>query len=182
VEWFEVFDDEGQRCGLVPRHEVHRRGFWHRSADVWVFAPDGRLLLQRRADDKDLFAGCWDYSVGEHLQPGESYLAAARRGLREELGIGEVEIEVVGGLRRVCTRSIELDIHDRELAQSFAIVHEGGVYPDPEEVADLRWMAPAAVARWMIREPTAFTPWFMQAARALPLIPLGVPDPARQAT
>lgn len=39
----------------------------------------------------------WDLSVGEHLQPGETYEHAAYRGLEEELGI-KAE---AGALRRV---------------------------------------------------------------------------------
>jgi len=176
TEWFEIFDDRGYPCGLVPRHEVHRQGLWHRSADVWVFGRDGRLLLQRRAENKDLFSGCWDYSVGEHLRAKESYLAGARRGLREELGIFDCELEIVGGLRRVCTHCPDRRIDDRELAQSFFVIHDGPVHPDQAEVAEVRWMAPAAVARWMALEPTAFTPWFRQAAREFEIIPLAEPD------
>lgn len=175
-EWFEVFDDQGHPCGLAPRQEVHRQGLWHRCADVWVFRGDGSLLLQRRAADKDLFPDCWDYSVGEHLKATESYLNGARRGLREELGIVDCELEIVGDLRRVCTHVPERSIDDRELSQSFSVVHDGPVHPDQAEVAELRWMAPAAVARWMALEPAAFTPWFRQAGRELELLPLADPD------
>lgn len=171
-EWFEVFDDHGHLGGLVLRNEVHKRGLWHRSADVWVFGGDGSLLLQRRARGKDLFAGCWDYSVGEHLRPQESYVAGARRGLLEELGVVGCDLEAVGGLRRVRTQDPARNIDDCEMARSFIIVHEGEVHLDPAEVAEVRWMTPLAVAHWMAQEPADFTPWFIQAASELGLIPL----------
>lgn len=170
-EFFEVFDDHGQPRGLARRDEVHRRGLWHRSADVWVYRRDGSLLLQRRARHKDLFPGRWDYSVGEHLRPSESYPAGARRGLREELGIVAMDLEAMGGLRRVCNDHPELGIHDRELSRSFRVVHDGELKLDPTEVAEVRWMAPKAVAQWMLQEPSAFTPWFLKAARELGLMP-----------
>lgn len=172
-EWFDIFDDDGQRCGQAPREEVHRRGLWHRSADVWVYRRDGRVLLQRRSQYKDLFAGCWDYSVGEHLRPGESFLDGARRGLHEELGILAAELTAVGGLRRVCNHDPERGVHDRELSRSFRVVYDGALHPDPAEVAEVRWMTPYEVSHWMLREPSAFTPWFIQAARELALIPPG---------
>lgn len=171
LECFEVFDAHGHLCGLARREEVHRRGLWHRSADVWVYRCDGSLLLQRRAEHKDLFPGCWDYSVGEHLLPGESYPAGARRGLREELGIVAVDLEAIDGLRRVCNHCPELGIHDRELSRSFRMVHDGELCPDPVEVAEVRWMTPDEVAHWMLQEPSAFTPWFIDAARELGLMP-----------
>lgn len=167
IEYFEVFDDQGHLCGLVPRAEVHRLGLWHRSADIWVYSRDGSLLLQRRAQHKDLFPGCWDYSVGEHLRPGESYLAGARRGLREELGILAGDLAFAGGLRRVRNHCPDRGIDDRELSRSFRVVHDGALHPDPNEVAEVRWLAPDVVARWMERQPSAFTPWFLQAAREL---------------
>ncbi len=170
-EYFEVFDNHGHLCGLLPRQDVHRRGLWHRSADVWVYRPDGSLLLQCRSRNKDLFPGCWDYSMGEHLLPSESYLAGARRGLREELGIVARDVEFIGDLRHVCNHCPERDIHDRELSRSFRAVHDGKLYPDPGEVAEVRWMCPDQVVAWMLREPSAFTPWFIQAARELDLLP-----------
>lgn len=178
-ERFEIFDDAGRLLGLAPREEVHRRGLWHRSADVWVFDADGRLLLQRRSGNKDLFPGCWDYSVGEHLRPEESYRAGAQRGLREELGIVGGELTTRGGLRRVCTRVPERQVDDRELARSFVLLrYAGSVCPDSAEVAELRWMQPSALARWMALEAAAFTPWLIQAGRELGLIPSLAAGPA----
>ncbi len=39
-----------------------------------------RNSVQRRAVNKDLHANRWGSSVGEHLQPGESYLSGALPG------------------------------------------------------------------------------------------------------
>lgn len=44
---------------------------------VWVFRPDGALLVQRRSPHKKIGASQLDLSVAEHLQPGESYLQVA---------------------------------------------------------------------------------------------------------
>lgn len=43
---------------------------------MWVFRPDGRLLIQRRSAAKKMGPSQWDLSVAEHLQPGESFLEA----------------------------------------------------------------------------------------------------------
>lgn len=67
-ELFETVDETGRARGLVARDIVHRDGLWHRSSNVFLFHPDGRLYLQRRAQDKDVCPDLWDLSVGEHLQ------------------------------------------------------------------------------------------------------------------
>lgn len=160
MELFAVFDRNGQQLGLRPRHEVHREGLWHKSAQVLVFDVQGRLLMQQRAADKDLYANLWDYSVGEHLQPGESFREAAVRGLREELGVTEVDhFHPLGGQRWV---EIETRHHaDREIQQAFRCEYQGVLRPDPVEVAQVKYMALPDLAAWLAAAPDAFTPWFV---------------------
>ena len=97
-ELFEAFDDDGASLGLVPRETVHQLGLWHRSVHIILHNYAGEMLLQRRSLDKDLYGGLWDYAVGEHLKPGESFDAGAARGLQEELGV-EADVEKIGEIR-----------------------------------------------------------------------------------
>lgn len=169
-ELFETFDDHGNPTGLVPRPRVHAEGLWHRSAHVFLFTGDGELYVQRRARDKDLYACRWDYSVGEHLKPGESYRAGALRGLREELGLPEIELTPLGPVRPSVTAIPERHVLDRELQQAFRGVWEGAVRPDPEEVDAVQCVALPALARWTQRQPGDFTPWFLRELTALRIL------------
>ena len=118
LELFATYDRNGRAQGLRRRDDVHREGLWHKSAQVFVFRSDGRLLIQRRAADKDLYAGLWDYSVGEHLQPGEEFHQGATRGLREELGITEApSLQPLGGVRWIELQGAHHT--DREIQQAF---------------------------------------------------------------
>lgn len=45
VEWFQTYDAEGALLELVPRAVVHREGLWHRAVNVFLFQPDGSLLI-----------------------------------------------------------------------------------------------------------------------------------------
>lgn len=169
-EYFETFDDNDNPAGLVPRAEVHARGLWHRSAHVFLFTSDHQLYVQRRAADKDLYPDRWDFSVGEHLKPGETYLAGAQRGLAEELGVSGVALQPIGGLHRATNSIPELGVVDREVQQAFRGCHDGAVRPDPEEVADVTCLSVEALRIWMERSPESFTPWFLDEVSRLGLL------------
>lgn len=171
VEYFQTFDDEGRPLGLVPRDEVHARGLWHKSAHVFLFTGSGELYVQQRAADKDLYAGAWDFSVGEHLKPGETHEAAALRGLAEELSVTGVRLTPLGGVRPNTCRIDELGVIDRELQQSFRGCYDGPVAADPAEVAAVTTVALADLAQWIGRSPDVFTPWFLHELRVLNLLP-----------
>lgn len=166
-ELFETYDEAGRPIGLMARHRVHTLGAWHRSAHVFLFDTAGALLIQRRARGKDLYPDLWDYSVGEHLVPGETYLDAARRGLQEELGVRGVLLESVGDVRRWRSHQAELGLRDNELQQAFKGVHDGPLEPDTAEVAAVRAVGLEELASEIERRPARFTPWFVRDLREL---------------
>ena len=87
-EMFDVVTAEGKATGQRRRRDdVHRDGDWHVSAHVWIVTPDGRVLLQRRAEGKESHPGLWDVSVAGHLAAGERAVEAAIRECREEIGL-----------------------------------------------------------------------------------------------
>jgi len=158
-ERFETFDAAGHARGLVPRAIVHRDGLWHRSSNVFLFHPDGRLYLQRRAHDKDVCPGLWDLSVGEHLRPGETYAEGALRGLREELGISGVELTRLGEATPHRLEITALGIRDFEFQQCFRAVHAGPVSPDHVEITEVNLVTPSALQKTLRERPQCFTPW-----------------------
>jgi isopentenyl-diphosphate delta-isomerase len=165
-ELFETFDSDNRPLGLIPRHEVHRRGLWHRASNVLLFDSRGALYLQRRAATKDVWPNAWDLSVGEHLQPGESFEQAAHRGLAEELSVYGVALTPLGDVVRGCVEIPELHIRDCELQQSFRGVYDGDVVADPVEVAQVKRITLAALAAAVAANPEDFTPWLRSRLRA----------------
>jgi hypothetical protein len=76
------------------KHEVHdvgRDGFHkpvRRAVSVAVHAPDepGQVLIVRRPPDDDELPDSWGLPAAS-LRPGEDWAAAARRALRDKLGV-----------------------------------------------------------------------------------------------
>ena len=157
-EYFETFDEHGRPAGLAARPTVHREGLWHRAVHVWLFRSDGRVYVQRRAPGKDVSPDCLDVSVGEHLQPGEDFPAAAYRGLSEELGVVDVTPLALGGERRLTQYRPELGVHDREVQQAFHAVYDGEPDPEPTEITALELWTMDRLRAAVAQSPDAFTP------------------------
>jgi len=91
LELIEVFDAAGQPTGVAKtRAAVHHDGDWHLAFFCWIFrtAEDGTLevILQKRADTKDVWPGRYDASAAGHVRFGET-TAEASREIEEELGL-----------------------------------------------------------------------------------------------
>lgn len=87
-ELFPIVDPDGRTIGSATRSECHSGSMLlHPVVHLYVFTPDGRILLQKRADDKDIQPGKWDTSVGGHVDFGETVIDALRREAAEELGL-----------------------------------------------------------------------------------------------
>lgn len=92
-EQFDVINEQDEVIGQAARSLVHAQGLWHRGVHVFLFTPEGKLLIQKRSADRKQYASLWDCSVSEHVKAGENYTEAAQRGLFEELGLENIPAE-----------------------------------------------------------------------------------------
>jgi 8-oxo-dGTP pyrophosphatase MutT (NUDIX family) len=84
-----LVDAQDEPIGAIDRHEIpgleaSGRGFT-RAVGVFVMNNQGDLWIPRRQLTKKIAPGGLDFSAGEHVGLGETYIAAAIRGLHEEL-------------------------------------------------------------------------------------------------
>ncbi|MEJ2201903.1 MAG: NUDIX domain-containing protein, partial [Desulfuromonadaceae bacterium] len=134
-ELFDIVDDRDRVIGQAPRRRCHGDpSLSHRVAHVLVFNSLGELLLQKRAKHKDVQPGRWDTSVGGHLDPGETYLAAACREMREELGI-------TGLIPSFLYRSQIRNDFESENVITYLVHYDGEIRMDPEEIDEVRFWA-----------------------------------------
>ena len=87
-ELVDIVDENGNKTGVVKtRKEVHEKGLWHQTVDVWIYNSKGEVLLQKRSMGKESWPGMWDVSSSGHIPAGETPERAALRETLEELGI-----------------------------------------------------------------------------------------------
>jgi len=125
-EYFYVVDEDDNVIGKATRSECHRRGLIHRSVYIIVMNDKGEVFLQKRSMKKDLYPGCYACSATGHVEYGESYEEAARRELKEELGIESP-------LKKICKFKCFFEI-EREISVLYVCHHNGPFDLNSEEI------------------------------------------------
>lgn len=88
-EILDVWTADGIRLGTASRQDIHQRGLWHQTFQIWlVELRDGLpwVWFQRRSPGKAQYGNLWDITVAGHLLAGETPEGGFRE-IREELGI-----------------------------------------------------------------------------------------------
>lgn len=143
--------------GTGEKMDVHRRGLLHRAFSVFLFDTRGRMLLQQRALAKYHGGGLWTNACCSHPYPGEAVEAAALRRLQEELNFS-VPVEKL--FQFIYRAEVENGLVEHELDHVFTGSFEGAIQPNPEEVADCRFMEMGEIAMALEQHPEQFTAWF----------------------
>lgn len=86
---YPIVDDADNIIDQVSKNEAYTKGLQLRSVQIFLFDSSGKLFVQKRASQKTRFPNYLCASVAGHVEPGEPYLEAAKRELKEELGITE---------------------------------------------------------------------------------------------
>lgn len=132
-EYFPIVDKNGLVIGKETRKYCHSGSFLlHPVVHLHIFDSKGRLYLQKRAITKDIQPGKWDTSVGGHVDYGETINESLIREVREELNI--VDFNVQKMFSYTFRSTIEY-----ELVNSFYIIYEGLIEPDPTEICEGRF-------------------------------------------
>lgn len=155
-----LVDMDDREIGRGCKAAVHEKGQLHRAFSVFLFDGD-RLLIQRRAPGKYHSAGLWANSCCSHPRVGETLPEAAARRLRCECGIAGVPLREAGGfVYRACFAN---GLTEFEYDHVFVGEYSGPAYPDPEEIAELRWAELGALKRDMLERPECYAAWFFTA-------------------
>jgi isopentenyl-diphosphate delta-isomerase len=161
-ELVELVDDIGRRTGGMGELAAHRApGKKHRAFSVFLFDPQGRLLLQRRAAGKYHSPGMWSSSCCGHPRPGEAPEMAVRRRVTEELGVVPDDLALAGTITYRLTDPMS-GLVEHEYNHVFVGHLLYSPLPDPAEVADIAMVTEAELDQMLEREP--FSVWFKAVA------------------
>lgn len=133
-ELFTVVDKNDNIIGYKTREECHSdKSLIHRSASVVIFNKKREILLQKRSMTKDLYPGYYAASASGHVGKGETYEQAAKREMKEEIG-------VKANIKFKAKFLVDAP-NETEIASLFTAIFEGPFETNKEEVDDVVFMS-----------------------------------------
>ena len=148
-----LLSPEGQPVGTADKAAVHTADTpLHLAFSSYLFGPDGRLLLTRRALTKRTWPGAWTNSCCGHPAPGEAPEDAVRRRVGQELGLAVTDLRLA--LPSFAYRAVDASgVVENEVCPVWFGSVDGDPVPDPAEVDDWRWVD------WPVTDRAGLSPW-----------------------
>lgn len=152
-----LVNEADEQIGTMEKMEAHRQGVLHRAFSIFVFAKDGRMLLQKRADDKYHSGGLWTNTCCSHPAPGTTTVKAASQRLNEEMGF---TTSLLHAFTFIYKAPFSNGLTEHELDHVFIGYYDGEVHPDPGEVKEYNYFSFGEIRQMLEKNPENFTAWF----------------------
>jgi isopentenyldiphosphate isomerase len=117
-----VVSEQDNIIGSAIPEKIYYQGLLHRFASIFILDAQSRLVLQKRAFNKNRHAGLFSESVSAQVKYGENYSDAARRRINDELGLCLEDPGTTcssASLRQIC--KLYLDVKDEDYNYGFPV-------------------------------------------------------------
>jgi len=153
-ELFPIVDKNDRILRYAQRSDVHGNNLRHRAVHILIFSQADEVYLQQRSRGKDRHPLKWDSSAAGHVGARESYDEAARRELKEELGVN-VPLKGISKLPAS-------ERTDQEFIWLYGGEIRGNPTPNRSEIETGAFFPPAVVDGWVTTRPEDFAPGFLE--------------------
>ena len=128
LEMLEVIDENDNVVGLETRAKVHQDGLLHREIHIWFLTPQGEIIFQHRAKDKDMYPDKLDAIVGGHVEPKMSYEETAIKECKEETGI-DIDLSKLLFLKKMRKKSFDeaTKLTNNTIRSQYAYLYNGPI-------------------------------------------------------
>jgi isopentenyl-diphosphate Delta-isomerase len=154
-----LVDKDDRETGIAGKLEAHHKGLLHRAVSVFIINSQGEWILQRRAFDKYHSNGLWTNTCCTHPYPGETATDAAKRRLREEMGI---ECNLVDLFTFIYREKLDNELTEHELDHVFFGVTDDDPKINTGEVEDWEAVSFNDLHDDIINNPANYTYWFKE--------------------
>lgn len=152
-EIVDIVNEQDEVIGSAPRRGIHKTNAKHRAAHIFLFNNEGKIWLEKRSSNCDIWAGYCNSSAAGHVSSGETYEEGAHREVEEELGIKNLELHKMGMLQP-----------SEETYNEFVafFIAKSSLSPRLHEGADEQNLYGVEEIGKMIKEGKLFTPIFLR--------------------
>lgn len=166
MELVVLVDEQNTPIGTMPKDAVHTFTTpLHRGFSLFIFNRNGDILLTKRAVTKKTFPDVWTNTVCGHPAPNEDPIAAAKRRLKDELGLTSGDVKVVAPYRYKFS-----DVHGI-VENEICPILVGHIHEDPvvnkKEVGEWKWMPWTEFLTEIQNIPDKYSPWCIEEAAIL---------------
>jgi len=155
-EYVILVDKNDLPTGTMEKLEAHQKGLLHRAFSIFIFNDNNELLLQQRANNKYHSGGLWTNTCCSHPRIGESNLEAAKRRLKEEMGL-ECELHYVFNF--LYQADFDSGLTEHELDHVFFGKSNEVPKINKEEVESYKYIDLESLKIDIDNHPERYTPW-----------------------
>lgn len=148
-------NEKDEKVGEIEKMEAHRQGVLHRAFSIFIYNQTGKILLQKRAQQKYHGGGLWANACCGH-PTSDNIKSDAQKRLKEEMGF-TCALKAIGIIRY---RAKVGELIENEIDHIFLGNYEGLVSPASEEVSDYMWAKISWLENDLQQNPRKYTPWF----------------------
>lgn len=161
-----LVDELNTILGTKPKDEVHTTDTpLHRGFSLFLFNSKNELLLTKRSKHKKTFPGVWTNTACGHPLPEEEPVDAAKRRLKDELGIEEVDVKEIAPYRY--RFSDANGIVENEICPILVAHGDADPHPTAKEVDDWKWVEWKDFLEDIKKLPQQYSPWSIEEANLL---------------
>ena len=152
-----LVDKNDQQIGLMEKHEAHVKGLLHRAFSIFIFNSKNELLLQKRALQKYHSGGLWTNTCCSHPREKESTLDAAKRRLKEEMGMTcNLELK----FNFIYKSKLDNNLYEHEFDHVFFGISNSNPIINKIEVDSYDYKSLGYLKKDIIEHPENYTEWF----------------------
>lgn len=159
-----LVDKNNRKIGTEEKIKAHKEGKLHRAFSIFIFNSKEELLIQQRAKTKYHSGGLWSNTVCSHPKPDETYLQAAHRRLKEEMGF---DCKLKKLFCFVYNTGFQNGLIENEYDCVFIGRFDGKPKQNPKEVMNWKWISIKELKQDIIKNPNRYTVWLKLALKRI---------------
>jgi len=152
-----LVDEQDNQLGTMEKLQAHVEAKLHRAISVFIFNSNKELLLQKRAANKYHSASLWTNTCCSHPKPNENTANAAKRRLKEEMGI---DCNLQAAFNFTYLAKLENDITEHEFDHVFFGFTDDIPKLNLEEASNYKYLSLDEIKNQLEENPEQFTVWF----------------------